>query len=52
MAGNPADRTVEERDRGDALEGLGASMLQLEKPKTRADRAMTHKDAGGLSTVI
>ena len=30
----------------------GASMLQLEKPKIRPDSAMTHSDAGGLSTVM
>ena len=27
-------------------------MLALEKPKTRPDSAITHSDAGGLSTVM
>ncbi len=27
-------------------------MLQLLKPKTRPDSAITHSDAGGLSTVM
>ncbi len=27
-------------------------MLKLSKPKTRPDRAITHSDAGGLSTVM
>ena len=30
----------------------GSSMLQLEKPKSRPDSAITHSDAGGLSTVM
>src|ERR1700726_464782 len=30
----------------------GASMLQLEKPKIRADNPMIHNAAGGLSTVM
>ena len=30
----------------------GTSMLALENPKTLPDRAITHSDAGGLSTVM
>ena len=30
----------------------GTSMLQLLKPKIRPDSAITHSDAGGLSTVM
>ena len=30
----------------------GSSRLKLEKPKTRADRPMSHSDSGGLSTVM
>ena len=34
------------------IRACGTSMLQDEKPKIRADAAITHSDAGGLSTVI
>jgi hypothetical protein len=31
---------------------LGSSMLELENPRTRADRPMSHSASGGLSTVM
>ena len=30
----------------------GRSMLQLEKPNSRADNSCTHREAGSLSTVM
>jgi hypothetical protein len=35
-----------------AMSACGASMLHDEKPKIRPDSAITHSEAGGLSTVI
>ena len=35
-----------------AIRACGASMLHDEKPKIRPDSAITHSEAGGLSTVI
>ena len=31
---------------------MGASMVTLEKPKIRPEISMTHREAGGLSTVM
>lgn len=34
------------------MSACGRRREKLEKPKIRADRPMTHSDAGGLSTVM
>ena len=43
---------VQQRDGGDALSACGTRMLQLDRPKSRTDRAIGHSASGVLSTVI
>ena len=42
----------EQADGGTPSSACGTSMLELEKPKMRPDSAITHSEAGGLSTVM
>ncbi len=54
-AAGPATRRTVAQSRATAataMSACGTSMLHDEKPKIRPDRAITHSEAGGLSTVI
>jgi hypothetical protein len=53
-APGPATRRTDAYNRATVptpMSACGTSMLHEESPNTRADSAITHSDAGGLSTV-